>query len=623
MLDALPRWPALPASANGRSRAPSIPDTDCSRVDDALVVQVVAPARVRSALEPGGVRARQRCYSLSLETETAARAPPSRDGGLGVTRVALLSRTATMPVSWRSDGAEPAGLPVPFAPRKPPLPAAARTGSSNGSARADGGDAHSRHSVPPGAPAARRSLSAGHAHPTRRASVPAPPLARAPSMQGIGAEYASAAEALLRADFLLISAGAGLSADSGLSVYKDIANVPAYASAGLGYADLCSPGSLERSPEQFYGFWLDCFNAYMDTAPHAGYAMLAKWRDAVIGQRLLARARQSGPPPPAGARTEGERSSTFVFTSNVDCAFARAGVARAPGAGVGRAEASGDAGLYEIHGNIRSWQCAQPCARSLELARAVAFGSPAEAAADDAGAAAVWRMPERRRFVVDRETMHAPEYAPAAERAPSEQPPSSPRLRHNHPLCPHCGGAARPAILMFDDDRWLDPGDGGDEYEAWLARVRRALKRDVTRRLVVLELGAGVRVPTVRDNSERLLRRLGAHGTRLVRINTDHPGVRAPLASSTVSISERCLPALEMIDRAIDARVGRAAAAAAAASASGRSTALLAATATKPSAVARPATRPPRARSAAAGASRRATAAAAASAAVATVATAS
>jgi len=36
-----------------------------------------------------------------------------------------------------------------------------------------------------------------------------------------------AARLVLSADFLLVAAGAGFSADSGLKVYKDIADVPA------------------------------------------------------------------------------------------------------------------------------------------------------------------------------------------------------------------------------------------------------------------------------------------------------------------------------------------------------------------------------------------------------------
>ena len=49
-------------------------------------------------------------------------------------------------------------------------------------------------------------------------------------------DHAKAALALLDADFLLITAGAGFSADSGLPVYKDIADLPAYHRRKLDYA---------------------------------------------------------------------------------------------------------------------------------------------------------------------------------------------------------------------------------------------------------------------------------------------------------------------------------------------------------------------------------------------------
>ena len=68
----------------------------------------------------------------------------------------------------------------------------------------------------------------------------------------------------------MLTTGAGWSADSGLAVYKDIANVPAYHSLGLTYYDLCQPRWLKRQPAIFHGFWGACFNDYRDTPPHAG-----------------------------------------------------------------------------------------------------------------------------------------------------------------------------------------------------------------------------------------------------------------------------------------------------------------------------------------------------------------
>jgi NAD-dependent SIR2 family protein deacetylase len=77
------------------------------------------------------------------------------------------------------------------------------------------------------------------------------------------------------------------------------------------------------------------------------------------------------------------------------------------------------------------------------------------------------------------------------------------------PTCPHCGALARPAILMFGDSAWIEREfeAQSDRLEKWLAGVRRP---------VVVELGAGTHIPSVRHFGQRVLTR---HGGRLVRIN--------------------------------------------------------------------------------------------------------
>ncbi len=70
------------------------------------------------------------------------------------------------------------------------------------------------------------------------------------------------AQAFAFADVLLIAAGAGFSADSGLPVYDSIADDARYASAGITYSDLCNPLMMIEQPELFYGFWASCCNMY-------------------------------------------------------------------------------------------------------------------------------------------------------------------------------------------------------------------------------------------------------------------------------------------------------------------------------------------------------------------------
>lgn len=64
-------------------------------------------------------------------------------------------------------------------------------------------------------------------------------------------------------------------------------------------------------------------------------------------------------------------------------------------------------------------------------------------------------------------------------------------LTSARPTCPHCGCLARPNILMFGDGEWLDFREGiqNAALRQWLRRVERP---------VVIELGAGTSIPTVR-----------------------------------------------------------------------------------------------------------------------------
>ena len=89
--------------------------------------------------------------------------------------------------------------------------------------------------------------------------------------------FQKAAQSIASADRLLITSGAGFSADSGLAVYKDIADVPAYRARNLTYRDICEPDWLDSHPDLFYGFWGSCFNDYRDVKPHDGYQILLAW----------------------------------------------------------------------------------------------------------------------------------------------------------------------------------------------------------------------------------------------------------------------------------------------------------------------------------------------------------
>jgi NAD-dependent SIR2 family protein deacetylase len=99
-----------------------------------------------------------------------------------------------------------------------------------------------------------------------------------------------------------------------------------------------------------------------------------------------------------------------------------------------------------------------------------------------------------------------------------------------------CGGLARPNVLMFGDGAW-NPGRMAAQqikFRLWLRRLARG-------KLLVVEVGAGTTIPTVRQMAEQLAE---AAGTPLVRINPHE----AQGPSGTISLAEGARTALEKID---------------------------------------------------------------------------
>lgn len=164
-----------------------------------------------------------------------------------------------------------------------------------------------------------------------------------------------------------------------------------------------------------------------------------------------------------------------VFTSNVDGQFQKAGVPPAL--------------VHECHGSIHHLQCLNACTDDIW---------PADGF-----------IPQ-----VDMRTC---------------------RLINEPPHCPHCGGLARPNILMFGDMGWIEhrTAQQHDQQFHWLNTVERP---------VVIELGAGTAVPSVRHFSQFAV----THATgRLVRINPREPAVADV---RDVSLPVGALQALQWID---------------------------------------------------------------------------
>ena len=139
------------------------------------------------------------------------------------------------------------------------------------------------------------------------------------------------------------------------------------------------------------------------------------------------------------------RKRYFVVTSNVDGQFQAAGFQPER--------------VYEVHGSIHHLQCLNSC-RQI-----------------------VWP---------------ADDFNPVVDEVRCE-------LLSDLPTCPHCGGLARPNILMFGDWSWQD-------HRSRMQALKLHAWQQNTARKVIVELGAGLDVPTIRIMSER------QEGT-LIRIN--------------------------------------------------------------------------------------------------------
>lgn len=267
--------------------------------------------------------------------------------------------------------------------------------------------------------------------------------------------FARAAALIRSADALLISAGAGMGVDSGLPDFRGPEGFwrayPAF--RGKQFHEMSNPRWFVDDPKLAWGFFGHRMNLYRAAVPHGGYTILRKWA---------------------------ETRPSFVFTSNVDGQFLKAGF-------------DADA-LVECHGTITMLQCV-----------------------DSACVQELWPTAD---LVVDVD-------------------PDTIRATSPLPTCPTCGKLARPNILMFGDGTWRDERTSEQEarLNAWLAQHRG-------KRIVAVEMGAGLAVPTVRMTSEQL-------SDALVRINPREPEV--PRDADDVGLPHGAFHALTEIDKLLGA----------------------------------------------------------------------
>jgi NAD-dependent SIR2 family protein deacetylase len=186
---------------------------------------------------------------------------------------------------------------------------------------------------------------------------------------------ALAAQWIAQADGLLVTAGAGMGVDSGLPDFRGKNGFwrayPAFRQRQVEFHQIASPQAMQALPEIGWGFYGHRLNLYRATQPHEGFQILRRWADR-------------------------KAHGLFIFTSNVDGQFQKAGVP--------------DGQVMECHGSIHYLQCFDACTRDIWLA-------------------------DRFEPQVDEATC---------------------RLTNPIPRCPQCGAKARPNILMFNDYGWIE-----------------------------------------------------------------------------------------------------------------------------------------------------------------------
>jgi NAD-dependent SIR2 family protein deacetylase len=139
----------------------------------------------------------------------------------------------------------------------------------------------------------------------------------------------------------------------------------------------------------------------------------------------------------------------------------------------GQFQRAGYRQVLEVHGSIHFLQCTRPCSDRIWSARGT-------------------------RLKVDEDTL---------------------RCVSALPRCPDCGAVARPNIQMFRDSG-CNPGRIEEQYQV----QQEHLADFWGRRVVVLELGAGTSIPTVRARCEQVAEDFDAP---LVRINPREADVGA------------------------------------------------------------------------------------------------
>lgn len=262
---------------------------------------------------------------------------------------------------------------------------------------------------------------------------------RGKTMTQIQSNLLRAQEVIESAEALLITAGAGMGVDSGLPDFRGTEGFwrayPPMKRLGLQFHDMANPKWFHENPLMAWGFYGHRLNLYRTTEPHEGFSILKKL-------------------------TELKGDNYFIFTSNVDGQFQKAGFDTEK--------------IVERHGSIHFSQCVDRCSNDI------------------------WSNSEVN-LTVDSDTFLA---------------------KSDLPKCKHCVSLSRPNILMFGDWGYLAERtrEQQEHLHEW---IRQTISKKL--RITVIEIGAGKDVPTVRHFSEEMMQQYGANLVRINPRDYDGP----------------------------------------------------------------------------------------------------
>ena len=231
-----------------------------------------------------------------------------------------------------------------------------------------------------------------------------------------------AKQLLQECNALFVTAGAGMGVDSGLPDFRGVEGFwnayPKAKELGLRFEEMANPQWFESDPRLAWAFYGHRLHLYRETVPNEGFLKLL-------------------------ALSNTKKYGTYIFTSNVDGQFQKAGFL--------------EKDMMECHGSIHHLQCIDNCQGML------------------------WSSDDT--FIEIEEGFKAKEPLPS---------------------CPYCGAMARPNILMFGDYGWEYARTDGqrERLGKWLDRLESE-----SAKLAIIEIGAGTAVPTVRHTSKQIAER--------------------------------------------------------------------------------------------------------------------